>query len=271
MLMKTYIILLFVLIYGSLSAQKPLDTLYANDRTTVSLFFPEPIRQGITGAAHFVFTYNPETPQYLGLLKAMPGAESNLLVLTTDGQVYSYILKYCENLPELNYFIGKQKSIGHEEGLKPEKDTPRQEQTSRDTLQIAPNRKTGIIRLCQYLIRQDKRITSRKRKKLKLTLKQVVHRRGEVYVSLELENKSVIDYELDYIRLYVENGNNKKNASYQKILHEPVYTHQVPEVVRSKERKRFVLVFPKFTLGKQENLLIEMGERNGHRVMEMRE
>ena len=82
--MKTYILFLaFVFAVGKASAQaiKTLDTIYANDQKNVALFFPEPIRQGITGSDNFVFTYNREKEQYFGLLQAKPGKESNLLVV----------------------------------------------------------------------------------------------------------------------------------------------------------------------------------------------
>ena len=112
--MKTYITLLLLICSMSISAQQPLDTIYANDQKNVALFFPNPIRQGITGASNFVFTYNREKEQYFGLLQAKPGTESNLLTVTSDGRVYSYILKYSEKLPELNYFINENESIGSE-------------------------------------------------------------------------------------------------------------------------------------------------------------
>ncbi|WP_317048430.1 hypothetical protein [Confluentibacter sediminis] len=92
--MKIYITLLVWMYSMSISAQQAIDTIYANDQKNVALFFPKPIRQGITGASHFVFTYNREKEQYFGLLQAKPGTESNLLTITNDGKVYSYILKY---------------------------------------------------------------------------------------------------------------------------------------------------------------------------------
>src|SRR5690606_32376511 len=112
--MKTILILITVTLSSSLNAQAVLDTLSANNKKNVALFFPQAIRQGITGASHFVFTYNRETKQYFGLLQAQPGEESNLLVVTDDGKVYSYILKYAEQLLKLNYFISKTESIGDE-------------------------------------------------------------------------------------------------------------------------------------------------------------
>ena len=45
-----------------------LDTIYANNKKNVALFFPNTIRQGITGSDNFVFTYNREKGQYFGLM-----------------------------------------------------------------------------------------------------------------------------------------------------------------------------------------------------------
>ena len=80
--MKKYInILTLIFVSVSMNAQTTsiLDTIYANDTKNVALFFPEPIRQGITGSENFVFTYNREKEQYFGLLQAKQGKESNLL------------------------------------------------------------------------------------------------------------------------------------------------------------------------------------------------
>lgn len=77
--MKKYIIISALIIFAFAprlcSAQAKtqiLDTIYANDTKNVALFFPEPIRQGVTGADNFVFTYNREKEQYFGLLQAKP-------------------------------------------------------------------------------------------------------------------------------------------------------------------------------------------------------
>lgn len=98
---------LLLVLSKSMFAQKTLDTIFANDKKNVALFFPNPIRHGITGTDHFVFSYNREKEQYFGLLQATPGTESNLLTITSDGQVYSYILKYSNDLLKLNYSISK--------------------------------------------------------------------------------------------------------------------------------------------------------------------
>ncbi len=80
-----------------------LDTIYANEKKNVTLFFPHPIRQGITGSENFVFTYNRDKEQYFGLLQAKPGEDSNLLVINNNGAVYSYIISYKKQISKLNY------------------------------------------------------------------------------------------------------------------------------------------------------------------------
>lgn len=115
--MKDFIFIsIFLFVTVLTTAQPPfrLDTIYANDQKNVALFFPEPIRQGITGSENFVFTYNREKGQFFGLLQAKPGKESNLLVVGKNGTVFSYIVTYRKKLDQLNYFIPTSQGIGNE-------------------------------------------------------------------------------------------------------------------------------------------------------------
>ena len=119
--MKKYIIISALIIVSAFAkaqtATNTLDTIYANDTKNVALFFPEPIRQGITGSDNFVFTYNREKEQYFGLLQAKPGKESNLLVVNRNGSIFSYIVRYKKQLSKLNYFIPLSSSIGNEKPI----------------------------------------------------------------------------------------------------------------------------------------------------------
>lgn len=110
--MKT--IFAFLLFTFFLDAHAQTDTLYANQSHSLALIFPSPIRQALPGSGNFTFSYNREIFQHFGLLQASPGTDNNLLVLTNDGQVYSFALQYRKLLPETNKFIALDKSIGHE-------------------------------------------------------------------------------------------------------------------------------------------------------------
>lgn len=248
----------------SIVAQQPLDTIYANDKKNVALFFPNPIRQGITGASHFVFTYNREKEQYFGLLQAKPGTESNLLTVTSDGSVYSYILKYSEKLPELNYFINENESIGSELPIKI-KQKP-------DIKQLNPysNRITHFQKFSEYLLKSDfEHIRTRRKKGIKVKLQKMAYDASEVYLVIEVKNKSGINFEIDYLNIYRTNGNNKRKASYQRLQQEVIYRHKMPQSITDGESQYFVYVLPKFVLGDNEKLMLELKELKGSRKMVM--
>jgi len=263
--MKTYIIIILIVCSNLILAQKPLDTIYANDQKNVALFFPNPIRQGITGAEHFVFTYNREKEQFFGLLQAKPGAESNLLTVTKNGKVYSYILKYTEKLPKLNYFIKQQESIGNE---KPKRNTP---VTENNIMDIYANRMTYFQKFSEYLLNSKlTRITTKQKNGIRLSLQKIVYNTSEVYLVIEVDNKSGIDFEIDYLNIYRANGNKKRKASFQSLQQKVIYKHKMPYSIKDKQACRFVYVLPKFVLGDNEKMMIELGELKGSRILVLR-
>jgi hypothetical protein len=261
--MKTIISILLFLICLSKSAQqeKPLDTIYANDQKNVALFFPKPIRQGITGKDNFVFNYNQEKQQYFGLLQATPGKESNLLTITNDGKVYAYILKYGENLPKLNYFISEDERIGNEKPILEYK------KLDTDSIQSESEDK-GVYynRFSEYLLRlKNESIVTKRKKGIVLKLLKLKYHKDQVYMVLETKNKSGIDFEIDYLNVYRINGNKKRRASYQALQQEVNYKYKLPNVIMNRHIKRFVYVLPKFVLGDNEKLMIELKELKGSR------
>ncbi|MEJ4089376.1 DUF4138 domain-containing protein [Galbibacter orientalis] len=265
--MKTIMIFIILTISMSVSAQQPLDTIYANDEKNVALFFPNPIRQGITGASHFVFTYNREKEQYFGLLQAKPGTESNLLTVTNDGNVYSYILKYSEKLPELNYFISENESIGSELPKRVERDSVAGSQDK------YANRIAHFQKMGDYLLKSRFENLATKRKKgIKMQLQKMFYDASEVYLVLEVKNKSGIDFEIDYLNVYRTNGNKKRKASYQRLRQKVIYKLNMLHCTTDGETQRFIYVLPKFVLGDNEKLMLELKELNGSRkvILEIR-
>jgi len=258
--MKTYISFLLLIQSLLIAAQQPLDTIYANEQKNVALFFPNPIRQGITGADHFVFTYNREKEQYFGLLQATLGVESNLLTITDDGGVYSYILKYKEELKKLNYFISKKESIGNE---KPQEII---QKPVIKPIEDQENSITNFQKFSEYLLSSKmEHITTKQKKGIRLSLQKMFYNASEVYLVIEIENKSKIDFEIDYLNVYRTNGNKKRKASYQSLEQKPVYKHKIPNLIRIGQRLRFVYVLPKFVLGSHEKLQIQLQELKGSR------
>ncbi|MET2985570.1 DUF4138 domain-containing protein [Aureibaculum conchae] len=271
--MKTFLILILLAYSVSMKAQQPLDTIYANDQKSVALFFPTPIKQGITGSRNFVFTYNTETEQYLGLLQAKPGAASNLLVIGDDGSVFSYIITYNKELKKLNYFIPKTNSIGNEI---PKTENNKNGAVPQDSLLKVQTqnpyeyRKEYFEKFSKYLLTKKHLIQkARHGKAILFSLKKLVYDRSEVYAVIEINNRSGIDFEVDYINFYSVNTNKRRKSSFQKLQIQPIYRYNLPETFLNGQTYKFVIVMPKFTLGDSEKLSIQIKEKNGNREMRL--
>lgn len=260
--MKTFIIAILVCFANHLRAQKPIDTIYANEHMNVALFFPKPIRQAITGNDYFVFTYNRETPQYFGVLQGRSGTDSNLLTITDDGRVYAYLLKYQKHLTKLNYFLNQENSIGNETPLdiKPQIDT--------DSLTEKLKKEGTYKRYCEYLLGlKHETIAVKRTQGMVLKLLKVAYYQDETYLVLEVKNKSGIDFEVDDVRVSVVQGTKKRRASMQSLEQEIVCDWGVPKIIEQNGCVRFVLVIPKMVLPRNDNLIIELQELNSNRKL----
>ena len=267
--MKNVYFVMLCLVSFTGSAQAP-DTIFANENHNIALFFPEKIRQGIVGAQNYIFSYNEEHPQYFGLLKALPGPSSNLLVFTTDGAVYSFIVDHKKKLPQLTYFLGEEESLGNEVRKKAvalEEPKAVDLKRKKEIDSIAGKERYLESLSSYYLNTSTGKLKKKNRKGISLQVNEIIHYRDEVFIVFELKNTSGISFEPEYLRVYVSKGNKRKNASYQKLLKEPVFRHRFPEIVGDQQRKRFVYVFPKFTIGEGERMEIELREKKGNRLV----
>lgn len=111
--MKNHILfpIISCLLFSIQAPGQTLDTIYANDHQVVSLSFTDPIQTGMTGSPNYAFSFNREQADNLGLLQAEKGQESNLLVRTTTGNLYAFILAYREHLTLLHYYITPDQSL----------------------------------------------------------------------------------------------------------------------------------------------------------------
>ncbi|WP_347373974.1 DUF4138 domain-containing protein [Aequorivita sp. Q41] len=242
-----------------------LDTIYANDQKNVALFFPEPIRQGITGSDNFVFTYNRDNEQYLGLLQAKPGKESNLLVVNRDGSVFSYIIKYKERLSKLNYFIPMSSRIGNEKPI------------ANDSIKVADseasdtNKNQYYKRFCAYLLDRKQRIGRLKKRKegIVLSVENIVFDKDEFYFVIQIKNNSSLDYDLNFLNLSIETRQKGKKKSLQKLYQEPLFQYNVPSRIAKNETVRLVYILPKFSLSNERRAVLELNERDGERNLKL--
>ena len=264
--MKTFLFSICLLLCSQvIVGQHILDTIYANNQKNVALFFPAPIRQGITGSDNFVFTFNREKEQHFGLLQATPGNESNLLVINRNGSIFSYIVRYKEDLSKLNYFIPQSQSIGNE------KPTTKQS-FSGNQLNVTTNNQDYYRRASLYLLSQKRKIHALKKsvEGILLSVENIVFDKEELYFVIRIENKSSLDYDLDFLNLSIETRKKGKKKSLQSVDLEPLLRFDLPAKIRKREMKKLVYVLPKFSISNERHVVLELKEKNGERDLKLK-
>ena len=256
---------LSLLLVSTVSRAQALDTLYANAHQVVSLSFESPIQKGITGSTNFAFSFNQETAETLGLLQAQSGRESNLLVRTVDGKLYGFVLAYRENLARLHHFVSDSHQL-----KKPYQNEPIH-LIKNDSVVIAPHPKKDYAENCQKLLDHNHSFHHIKRQKgLRIRMAESLYHEDAVYVVYELKNRSAIPYQLGQLQLLKVLGTQKRKASYQELPITTLYTHHMPKIIGSGITHRFVVVYSKFTLNKEERLQLKVLETNGSRNLTVR-
>lgn len=243
-----------------------IDTIYANDTKNVALFFPEPIRQGITGAENFIFTYNREKEQYFGLLQAKPGKESNLLIVIRDGSIFSYIVRYKAQLSKFNYFIPKSSSIGNERPILNDSISVVTAESNVD------NRNYYYQKFSSYLLERKQRVGRIKKRTegIVLSVENIVFDTEQLYFVIQIKNNSTLDYDLNFLKLSVETRQKGKKKSLQRLYQEPIFKHNMPSKITENETVRFVYVLPKFSLTNDRRAIFELHEKDGERNIELK-
>ncbi|MCG2462846.1 DUF4138 domain-containing protein [Flavobacteriaceae bacterium F89] len=259
-------LMVFLTVVATAQENDALDTILANDHKNVALFFPGPIRQGITGNKNFVFSYNRDKEQYFGLLQATPGTESNLLVIDRNGAIFSYIVKYAKKLKKLNYFVQATESIGNE---KPDYNSALM---NNDSIYQVKYRGAYYQRFCHYLVNQKHRITRLRKDKENITLSvdNIVFDRDEFYFVIQIDNRSSLAYDLNFLELSIQTRQKGKKKSLQTLQLKPKYVFDVPERINEHETKRCVLVVPKFSLDEDRGVVLELKEISGGRDLKLK-
>ncbi len=248
---------------GLLTAQA--DTIYCNEIQNVVIISPNPIAQAVTGSEHFVFTYDKTKPDSLGLLQGKPGHQSNFVVRTTDGAVYTYTLKYRDSLFDYTYQINRTDRIRLKDSIVIQpKQTTKKSQTNSDRKEIY-YQKLSVY----FATKTKKRLAVKRKSRMRIEVLGLQHHRDEVYVTYGIKNRSSINYEIGSLTLFKVQGKKSRRSSFQKIRLEPIYKKMIPRRLLKGEERQFTVVYPKFSLGEHQRLSLELNEDRGSRFFEL--
>lgn len=300
---KTFLFFLLILITITLHAQSKKSeskdiVIYTQPEKNISLFFDSPIIQGTVGNQDFRFGYNKETPTKIGIVKGSTGArESNLLVITADKNIYSFILRESSNKVTLNYFINSKSAIGNVDGDVQvgnvpndindyvfKNDVPETELQemlyNNDTLvvdykEVTPEKSELYLNDRLEFMEKMSRAQMQSESFYKryfaedngvfLKLNRIHYNKNELYLVLTIDNTSGVDYEVDYINFFVAFKKALKRRAGQKDYKQPIYAYQYAKRVEGVSSETMAFVFNKFSIDIKKDFYIELKEKRGER------
>jgi hypothetical protein len=87
---------------------------------------------------------------------------------------------------------------------------------------------------------------------------------------IEIENRSSLDYDLNFLNLAIETRKKGKKKSLQRLYQEPVFSYNLPAKIGKNQTVRLVYVLPKFSLSKERRAILELNEKDGERNLKLK-
>tara|TARA_R110002051_G_scaffold307024_1_gene377904 strand:- start:87 stop:605 length:519 start_codon:yes stop_codon:yes gene_type:complete len=162
--------------------------------------------------------------------------------------------------------VPKASSIGNEKPIVNDTTVVKKIENSVD------NKTFYYTKFSSYLLDKRQRIgTIQKRNEgIVLSIKNIVFDKEELYFVIQIENKSTLDYDLNFLNLSVETRQKGKKKSLQKLFQEPIFIYKLPQRITEGEVLRMVYVMPKFSISNDRRMVVELNEKNGERDLKLK-
>jgi conjugative transposon TraN protein len=214
---------------------------------TVNLIFPFSVRsedhgnngiivQACKGATH-ILQVKANRKNFL---------PTSLHVLTSDGSLYSFVVRYTDDVRRLNYILNDRDAV------------------SRVT--VAHNG-----RQLQEEARRVKQapafMHSHVRRRFSTLGLQGIFLAGEgLWLKATLVNRSTVPFPVGFVKFFIRDRGGAKNAVVQEREIFPVY-QQVPDAIARCKKVPLLFAFDPFVISRSERFVMQLGEENGRRFI----
>lgn len=230
---------------------------------TVHVIFPAPIRYVDLGSADLLAAKADGTENVLRVKAALRdfSRESNLSVITEDGNYYTFNVKYADEPVKL--------SVEMTDFLHDGEAVNRPNNALAVYMQELGQESPLLVKLIMQSIyknndREIKHIGS-KHFGIQHTLKGVYTHNGLLYFHLQLKNSSNVPFNIDYITFKIVDKKVAKRTAIQEQVVWPLRAFNNLMEIGGKRTERMVFTLPKFTIPDDKMLVIELNEQSGGR------
>ncbi|TRX30273.1 conjugative transposon protein TraN [Flavobacterium sp. ZT3R18] len=231
------------------------DSLAIAYSKTTNIVFPFAIKSVDRGSQDVLVQKVKGLENILMIKAAQQGfVQTNLTVVTADGQLYSFVLKYDEHCPQLNLILNKTKSEAQE-----------------IYFSSGTGNEENIQKYSKLAFYDKKKLRGEKEVKydIQFQLSGIFIRDDVMYYRIKIANNSKINYDVDQLRFFIRDNKKVKRTASQEIEIVPIYILNNIATIDGESENIFVFAFPKFTIPEQKYLAIQLMEKNGGRHVEL--
>ena len=231
------------------------DSLTIAYSKTTNIVFPFAIKSVDRGSQDILVQKAKGLENILQIKAAQKGFfQTNLTVVTADGKLYSFVLNYGENSPQLNLTVNKTKPEGQEIYFSSESGNEKDVQE--------------YSKLAFY---DKKKIRGEKESNydIDFQLSGIFIRDDVMYYRIKVKNNSKINYDIDQLRFFIRESKKVKRTASQEIEITPIYILNNVVKIDGEAENTFVFALPKFTIPEKKYLAIQLMEKNGGRHVEL--
>jgi len=226
-----------------------------SEQLTTNLIFPQTIKSVDRGNRN-ILVQRANAVENILQVKAENSelTNSNLTVITSDGQFYSFEVSYAADPQQLNLTI-------QPGSINPPVEFPKG--TSNEVAVLETALKVAVKNRRIKPIRQRNYMTG-------LSLTGIYIEEDLLYFQIKLENQTNIKYDVEQFRFFIRDNRKGKRTAVQELEQIPIQVLGNTDQIPAQSTQTIVVALPKFTIPDQKHLGIELMEQNGGRNLKVK-
>jgi conjugative transposon TraN protein len=182
--------------------------------------------------------------------------ETNLTILTGDGIVHMFLVRFNAAPPSLRYWIAADRSGP----LKATVDGEGDPLTEAGFEFLADSILNGPIERCGHAARSCG---------AKASVTGIFVHGKTLFFRFRLKNKSNIGYDIGQLNFYIRDKDQAKRTAAQVLSQIPIFFKGEDHAVKGRSQAGFITAFQKFTIPDQKILVVVIKERDGGRLLRL--
>jgi Bacteroides conjugative transposon TraN protein len=224
---------------------------------TINLIFPYSIKSVDRGSADILVQKAAGIENVLQVKAAVEDFHpTNLTIITSEGALYSFSLRYQGNPAFLNLKIA-------------DLDIP-----SIPIVQFGPEMEyeSQLKEISQRISSKQGFLNNIKDEgnDMAFSLEGIYIKDDQLYFQFSIENNSLIGYDIEQFRLFLRDSKKTKRSANQEVEIEPTYTSGNVQRIDGKSKQTVVAAVKKFTIPDKKHVTVEILEHNGGRRLELK-